>query len=154
MATGVRMATTGVLFRKAEITRAVTVRPASTRVGLVPTRSPSQLPSASMQPVRSKAADSTNMQAMVTGAELDSTPSTSAGTSRPVTSRAATAMAATMSGLHFSRTKETSTQSSRAATNQSESESGSMDILGRISCEVSTRRAGRSGAGATIKAFA
>ena len=99
------MATTGVLFRQADTASAVTVRPVSTRIGLVPTRLPSQLPRASMQPVRSSAAESTNMQAMVTGAELDSTLSTSPGVSSWLTSKAATAMAATMSGLHFSRTK-------------------------------------------------
>ena len=44
IATGVRIATTGVLFRQAEITSAVIVRPNSTRVGLVPTVSPSQCP--------------------------------------------------------------------------------------------------------------
>ncbi len=81
IATGVRIATTGVLLRKAEMTNAVIVSPPSTRVGLVPTSPPSQLPSASMQPVRSSAAEMTNMQAIVTGAEFDKTPSTSAGVS-------------------------------------------------------------------------
>ncbi|MNF38790.1 hypothetical protein D3C84_197480 [compost metagenome] len=84
-----------------------------------------------MQPVRSRAADSTNMQAMVTGAELLSTLSTSPGVSSCVTSSAATAIAATMSGLHFSRTKAYSTQISRAPTNSKGkgSESQNMSVL-------------------------
>ncbi len=129
IATGVRIATTGVLFRQAEITRAVIVRPPSTRVGLVPTRSPSQLPSASIQPVRSSAAEMMNMQAMVTGAELDSTPSTSPGVSNCVASNTATAIATTISGLQLSLTNATSTQISKAQTNNSGSDSGSMDVL-------------------------
>ncbi len=116
MATGVRIATTGVLLRKAEMTSAVMVRPANTRVGLVPTRSPSQLPSASIQPVRSSAAEITNMQAMVTGAEFDSTPSTSAGASNCAAISTATAIATTISGLQLSRTKDTSTHTSTAQT--------------------------------------
>ncbi|CAM5408072.1 hypothetical protein SSTU70S_03036 [Stutzerimonas stutzeri] len=129
IATGVRMATTGVLLRKADTTSAVIISPASTRVGLSPTRSPSQLPSASIQPVRSNAAERMNMQAMVTGAELDSTLSTSPGLSSCVANSTATAIATTISGLQVSRTNATSTQTSRAQTNSSGSDSESMGIL-------------------------
>ena len=129
IATGVRIATTGVLLRKAEMTSAVIVSPPSTRVGLVPTSPPSQLPSASMQPVRSSAADMTNMQAMVTGAELDNTPSTSAGVSNWTAINTATAIATTISGLQDSRTKDIRTQSSKAQTNSSGRELESMNVL-------------------------
>jgi len=129
IATGVRIATTGVLFRQAEITSAVIVRPNSTRVGLVPTRSPSQVPRASIQPVRSSAAEMMNMQAIVTGAELDSTPSTSPGVSSWVASNTATAIATTISGLQVSLMNATNTQISKAQTNNSGSDSGNMDIL-------------------------
>ena len=65
-------------------------------------RSPSQVPRASIQPVRSSAAEMMNMQAIVTGAELDSTPSTSPGVSSWVASNTATAIATTISGLQLS----------------------------------------------------
>src|SRR5690606_26496067 len=134
-ATGVRIATTGVLLMKVDSNMAVTSSANNMRVGLEPPTRASTLPSLSTQPVRSSAADSTNMQAMVTGALLDSTLSTSVGVNRVVASRMATAIPTTTSGLSFSRTKAYLTQHSRAAT-----PSGarvSQFIGTRSSCEVS-----------------
>ena len=68
------------------------------------------------------------MQAIVAGAELLSTLSTSCGVRICVTSKAATPIAATTSALHFSRTNDTSNHTSKAATNNRGSESQDMDV--------------------------
>src|SRR3546814_20461696 len=55
--------------------------------------------------VRSSSAEMMNMPTMVTGSELDSTPSTSPGVSSCVASSTATAIATTISGLQLSLTR-------------------------------------------------
>ena len=103
MATGVRIATTGVLLIKVDSSRAVIIRLNRVRHWLPPPMRASQLPRVSTQPVRSSAADRINMQAMVMGALFDNTPMTSAGLSNWLTSSTATAMPTTTSGLNLSR---------------------------------------------------
>ena len=105
--TGTMTTTTGVLFTKALkgiTTRSVTT---SSRKSLFPASLEIHLPSASTPPVRTMAADSTNMAATVTNASLAKPLTPSAGDSTPVTMRATMTMRPTTSMGSRSRTKST-----------------------------------------------
>jgi len=107
MTAGIMTITTGVLLIKGDTSRLVSISAASRRRSLPPAATASHSPRVSTQPVRDKAPLMMNRQAMVIGALLPNTPSTSRDFSSPAASRIATAPITATSGLTHSRRKVT-----------------------------------------------
>jgi len=105
MTAGIITITTGVLLMNGETATANPIRTSSRRRSPDAAARPSHSPSTSTQPVRDKAPLMMNRQAMVIGALLPKTDSTSLASSWPPTSRTATATNTATSGLPHSRTK-------------------------------------------------
>jgi len=118
MATGIKMTTTGVLLMKADntITPAIIAMIATIGDDFLASCDTSR-PPASITPVRSSAADRTNIAAIVIGAEFENTPSTSFVFRMPVRSSAPMARSAVMSTGNFSFTNPKKTITTRTRTN-------------------------------------
>ncbi len=96
--TGIRISTTGVLFMKADAATVPTKSAATTRVGWFVALVVSLLARFSRTPVRTSAPESTNIAAIVMGAELEKTRMASSGVVRPSSRNAAAPPAAVTSG--------------------------------------------------------
>jgi len=92
---------------KGETSRLAAISANNSLRSLPPAAADSHSPSVSTQPVRDRAPLMMNRQAMVIGALLPNTPTTSRALSTPLASRTATAAIAATSGLSHSRTKAT-----------------------------------------------
>ena len=104
---GIITITTGVLLMKGDTSRQAAISASSRRRSPAPAAAASHSPSWSTQPVRDSAALMMNRQAMVIGALLPNTPSTSLVFSMPATSSTPTATMTATSGFTHSRTKAT-----------------------------------------------
>ncbi|EXI70371.1 MAG: hypothetical protein AW07_04138 [Candidatus Accumulibacter sp. SK-11] len=119
----------GVLLMKGETTIPTSIRATSKCRSLCPASTPSQSPSLSTRPVLDKAPLMMNRQAMVIGALLANTPSTSPGLRIPSVISTATATMAATSGFSHSRTKVANSTMRTRLTAKTCSSSGS-NILG------------------------
>ncbi len=108
--TGISTTTIGVLFMRADriITPSIMASIATTGDARLASRETSR-PAASITPVRSSAADNTNMAAIVIGAEFEKTESASGTDKIPVSNNAPIASSATTSAGRTSLTKPKNT---------------------------------------------
>ena len=116
MATGVKIATTGVLLMKAEMTMTRKAMAMRAAVGDRPPTRDTMLPARSTSPVRSRAALSTNSAATVIGPLLLNTPRASRALRMPLARSTLSATIATTSGVSRSRTKPRTTSTTNAST--------------------------------------